>query len=171
MNYIKKLYSGRIGRKNYGLGLLFLISFFILLIAIFASMLSSDNSFFGAFIIIILYVVYIVFLLSLHVRRFHDLGDSGWRVLLFLIPLVNLIILISLLATKGKDETNKYGEAPSKSIKFFDAIFNRNQSDSIITDNQNKDKNNQYCAKCGTQIESNSKFCYKCGTKVITLNE
>lgn len=171
MNYIKKLYSGRISRKNYGLGLLFFIGSFILLIAILASMFSSDNSSFGVFVIVVLYVVFIVHILSLHARRFHDLGDSAWRVLLFLIPLVNLIILISLLATKGKDGGNKYGEVPSKSIKFFDAIFNRNQTIFSITDNQIKNKDNQYCGKCGAQVESNSKFCYKCGAKVIALNE
>ena len=166
MNYIKKLYSGRIGRKNYGLGLLFLIGSFILLIAIFASMFSSDSSSFGVFLIIVLYAIYIVFLFSLHVRRFHDLGDSGWRVLLFLIPLVNLIILISLLATKGKDEVNKYGEAPSKSIKFFDAIFNRSFIASVVTEN-NKSKEVKYCAKCGAQNETDAKFCFKCGAKMI----
>lgn len=169
MNYIKKLYSGRISRKNYGFGLLFLVGSFILLIAIFASMLSSDSSSFGVFIIIILYAVYIVFLLSLHVRRFHDLGDSGWRVLLFLIPLVNLIILISLLATKGKDEANKYGEVPSKSIKFFDAIFNRSFIVSATTES-NKNKEVKYCAKCGAQNETDAKFCFKCGAKTI-INE
>lgn len=171
MNYIKKLFSGRISRKNYGLGLLFFIGSLILLIAILASMFSSDNSSFGVFIIVVLYVAFIVHIFSLHARRFHDLGDSGWRVFLFLIPLVNLIILISLLATKGKAEANQYGEVPSKSTKFFDAIFNRNQTVAVVTDNQNKDKNNQYCAKCGSQVESSSKFCYKCGAKVVALNE
>ena len=170
MNYIKRLYSGRIGRKNYGLGLLFFIGSLILLIAIFASMFSSDSSSsFGVFLIIVLYAVFILHLFSLHVRRFHDLGNSGWRVLLFFIPLVNLIILISLLATKGKDEVNEYGEVPQKSIKFFDAIFNKNQQVSSITE-KNKDMNNQYCVKCGAQIESDSKFCFKCGAK-IALNE
>lgn len=169
MNYIKKLYSGRIGRKNYGLGLLLFIGSLILLIAIFASMFSSDSSSsFGVFLIIVLYAVFILHLFSLHVRRFHDLGNSGWRVLLFFIPLVNLIILISLLATKGKDEVNEYGEVPQKSIKFLDAIFNRYFVASAAIKN-NKDREVKYCAKCGSQIEADSKFCYKCGTKIINI--
>ena len=171
MNYIKKLYSDRISRKNYGLGLLFFIGSLILLIAIFASMFSSDDSSFGVILIVLLYIVFIVHVFSLHARRFHDLGNSGWRVFLFLIPLVNLIMLISLLATRSKDEANQYGEVPSKSIKFFDAIFNRNQTVPVMIDSQSKDKNSQYCAKCGAQIESGSKFCYKCGAKVVALKE
>lgn len=133
MNYIKKLYSGRISRKNYGLGLLFFIgSFisFILLITIVPSMLLLyDNYYFWGFVMIVLYAVFVIHIFSLHVRRFHDLGGNGWRVFLFLIPLVNLMTLIYLLAAEGGRETNQYGEVSSKSIKFFDAIFNSNQKD------------------------------------------
>lgn len=178
IKYIKKLFSGRIGRKNYGLGLLFFIGsvyLLILLIAILASMFLSEDSSFGFFVIVVLYVAlyvaFIVHIFSLHARRFHDLGDSAWRVLLFFIPLVNLIIIISLLTTKGKDEANKYGEVPSRSIKFFDAIFNRNENIFSTTDNQIINKGSQYCGKCGAQIESSSKFCYKCGAKVIALKK
>ncbi len=34
-----------------------------------------------------------------HIRRFHDLGRSGWGVLLFLIPFLNLAWFIHLLTT------------------------------------------------------------------------
>ena len=167
MNYIKKLYSGRIVRKNYGLGLLFLIGSFILLIAIFASMLSSDSSSFGIFLIIVLYAVFIVHIFSLHVRRLHDVGYSGW----WCVPPLTPYVMIALLFMKSRP-ANKYGDIPAKGIKFFDAIFNRNQPISVIVDNEKKNNDgNQYCAKCGTQIESNSKFCYKCGAKIIALNE
>jgi len=167
MNYVKRLYNGRISRKNYGLGLLFFICSFILLIVVAVLMFSSVNSLYYIFAAI-LYVAFIVHIFSLHARRFHDRGDSGWYVLLLFIPLVNLVMLILLLTTKGKDDTNKFGEAPSKSLKFFDAILNRNPSSLVSID---KEKNSiQYCAKCGAQIESGSKFCFKCGAK-IAFNE
>lgn len=169
MNYVRKLFNGRIGRKNYGLGLLFFILIFVFFFVILAYASLDDNQLFFTVSVVVLYVVFIVHIISLHARRFHDLGDSAWRVFLFLIPLVNLIMLISLLATKGKDEANKYGEVPPKSIKFFDAIFNRNQTVLVVVDDQNK--HSQYCAKCGAQVESSSKFCYKCGAKVVVLNQ
>lgn len=167
MNYIKKLYHGRINRKHYGLGLLFFISSFKLSI-VFTFMFLSDNSFpYQTIAIIILYISFIIHLFSLHARRFHDLGKNAWKVFLLFIPVVNLIILISLLIKKGEIHINKYGEPPLKFINFFDSIFNRNQDSDLSINNKNKDIYNQYCIKCGTQCDTDSKFCYKCGTKII----
>lgn len=53
-------------------------------------------------------IVTLVFLLpsiGAAVRRMHDLGKSGWFIL---IPIYNII----LLATEGEDKTNEYGPNP-----------------------------------------------------------
>jgi uncharacterized membrane protein YhaH (DUF805 family) len=47
------------------------------------------------------------------VRRLHDRDISGWAILLFIIPLVN-IYLIVLLFLKGTEGKNKFGEYPLK---------------------------------------------------------
>jgi len=59
--------------------------------------------------------------LAVWVRRFHDIGKSGWLNLLFFIllfvPLVNLVaIIISLifLVRKSDEGPNKYGPMPQK---------------------------------------------------------
>jgi uncharacterized membrane protein YhaH (DUF805 family) len=44
------------------------------------------------------------------IKRFHDLGKSGWQVLFFLIPFVNLFTVFYLLLVPGETVTNKYGE-------------------------------------------------------------
>lgn len=51
--------------------------------------------------------------LSLSVRRLHDIDMSGWFVLLFLIPLVNLIFSICIGCIDTKPSPNKWG-APAK---------------------------------------------------------
>lgn len=43
-------------------------------------------------------------------RRLHDTGRSGWWQLLML-TLIGLIPLIIWLASKGKEESNEYGDA------------------------------------------------------------
>ncbi|NLC67799.1 MAG: DUF805 domain-containing protein, partial [Clostridiaceae bacterium] len=48
------------------------------------------------------------------IKRFHDLGKSGWQVLFLLIPILNFITILNLLLTPGETETNKYGENPIK---------------------------------------------------------
>ena len=49
--------------------------------------------------------------LGLTVRRLHDIGKSGWFILVSLIPLVGAIWLIVLLAKKGDPKDNEFGPA------------------------------------------------------------
>ena len=51
--------------------------------------------------------VYVIFVAM--VRRFHDLGRSGWWSLLALIPLVNLALLVYLAFAPGQKWVNKWG--------------------------------------------------------------
>ena len=44
--------------------------------------------------------------LAAGVRRLHDMGSSGWWLL---VPIANIVFL----ATKSEDRTNGYGEAPA----------------------------------------------------------
>ncbi|MET9087162.1 DUF805 domain-containing protein [Streptomyces sp. NPDC004237] len=53
--------------------------------------------------------------LGVAVRRLHDIGRSGWAILIALIPLIGTIILIVWLASEGKPEQNQYGTNPKYS--------------------------------------------------------
>ena len=46
------------------------------------------------------------------VSRFHDIGWSGWAVLLMFIPPVGFLILLFLLIMPGQKQPNVYGEPP-----------------------------------------------------------
>ena len=48
------------------------------------------------------------------VRRFHDIGMSGWSFFLTMIPIVNFIIGFKLLFKKRTSTSNKYGPSRSK---------------------------------------------------------
>jgi uncharacterized membrane protein YhaH (DUF805 family) len=45
-------------------------------------------------------------------RRLHDIGRSGWWLLIALIPLIGSIILIVWWATAGKSSPNEWGPNP-----------------------------------------------------------
>jgi uncharacterized membrane protein YhaH (DUF805 family) len=47
------------------------------------------------------------------IRRLHDIGRSGWWLLIGLIPLVGWIILIIWAATESDTGANQYGPGPS----------------------------------------------------------
>jgi uncharacterized membrane protein YhaH (DUF805 family) len=65
------------------------------------------------------YIAYalVVFIpgLAVSVRRLHDVGKSGWFLLVSLIPLAGAIWLLVILCTEGENRPNAYGEDPKAS--------------------------------------------------------
>lgn len=56
----------------------------------------------------------IVFLpsLTVSVRRLHDIGRSGWWVLIGIVPCIGTIVTIIFMATEGERDTNRFGPDP-----------------------------------------------------------
>jgi uncharacterized membrane protein YhaH (DUF805 family) len=50
--------------------------------------------------------------LGVAIRRMHDLGKSGWWILVSLIPVAGIIWYIVLAATEGQHGDNQYGADP-----------------------------------------------------------
>ncbi len=50
--------------------------------------------------------------LAVAVRRLHDVGKSGWWLLICLIPLVGAILLLVWFCTDSKPEENQWGFSP-----------------------------------------------------------
>jgi len=53
-----------------------------------------------------------VVILRAVVSRFHDIGWSGWAVLLMFIPPVGILVLLFLLIIPGQKQPNAHGEPP-----------------------------------------------------------
>lgn len=53
-----------------------------------------------------------VVILRAAVSRFHDIGWSGWAVLLMFVPLVGVVAFLLLLVVPGQKRPNLYGEPP-----------------------------------------------------------
>ena len=71
------------------------------------------------------YIIYNLFILlpaiAVLVRRLHDVGKSGWFVLITLIPIVGSIWILVLLCTDSVPGKNQYGLNP-KGIGNYDEI-------------------------------------------------
>ncbi|WP_040725881.1 DUF805 domain-containing protein [Thiomicrorhabdus sp. Kp2] len=50
--------------------------------------------------------------LALSVRRLHDIGKSGWWLLLWLVPILGWIVLLVFYVLDSEKEENKYGVSP-----------------------------------------------------------
>lgn len=52
--------------------------------------------------------------LAVAVRRLHDIGKSGWMILISLIPIIGGIWLLVLLVTNSNPGENEYGANPKE---------------------------------------------------------
>ena len=126
MNYYLKVlkqfadFNGRARRKEYWIyniinsiigGLLFFLDYLLGTTIDFLD-LGEGNS------LGILYLVYALFVfipgLAVAVRRLHDVGQSGWMLLIALIPLIGAIWLLVLYLTDSNPGENKYGPNPKE---------------------------------------------------------
>lgn len=115
--YLKALnqyadFNGRARRKEYWMFFLFNMVFatvaLLIDIAVGTANLDSGSGLFQG----IYSLVVLIPGLALAVRRLHDVGKSGWMLLIALIPLIGAIWLLVLMVTDSKEGTNKWGENP-----------------------------------------------------------
>lgn len=106
------VFSGRARRKEFWFFVLFNIIFAVIALVIDNVLgITIEDLNYGP-----LYLVYVVATilpnLGVAIRRLHDIGKSGWWILIELIPLIGSIWLIVLFARNGEPGENKYGPDP-----------------------------------------------------------
>ncbi|MBL4747042.1 MAG: DUF805 domain-containing protein [Flavobacteriaceae bacterium] len=105
-------FNGRARRKEYWMFNLFNMLFTLLAI-ILDNVIGTASPQLGYGI---LYGIYALALfipgLAVTVRRLHDLGKSGWMLLIVLIPIIGGIWLFVLLVTDSDPRENNYGDYP-----------------------------------------------------------
>ena len=116
--YLKAFkFKGRATRAEYWWAVPFSTLTLVLSVAIGELIEEVRNlpAFIESFILILL-MIYILFnsiaMLSLKVRRFHDIGYSGWSLLWYALPCIGALICLILFAWAGDKFNNEYGESP-----------------------------------------------------------
>jgi uncharacterized membrane protein YhaH (DUF805 family) len=100
-------FSGRARRKEYWM--------FTLINMIIITVLQIIDFTIGTMFISGIYSL-IVFLpsLAVAVRRLHDIGKSGWWLLINIIPVIGFIVMIVFLVKDSEPGPNKYGPNPKE---------------------------------------------------------
>jgi len=178
-------FDGRSRRSEYWMFALFntliLIALVIVGCAGIAATMYHDNGIGGVlFIPFVLYILAaIIPSLAVAVRRFHDIGKSGWMILLFavlgIIPIVGLIasiIQIVMLCQDSDPGTNQYGPNP----KFPEQAFGVLSGSAGFTSMglplgaqpqpPTVGSNFGFCRGCGIRLKDASPFCGNCGGRV-----
>lgn len=140
------MFSGRLGRLGFLIGTAYYLLLYVLLLAgyVFLNQLvgnlgESDNvidKFVHPVLTVVGYVLIFLFAVlqvSIVIRRWHDMDQTGWLVLLSLIPIVNLIAAIFLLFVSGTSGANQYGP-PNTSRGFRAVLFGKGSSGVAVPD-------------------------------------
>ncbi len=132
------VFNGRARRKEYWMFSLFNLIFLIIAIILdnlFGTVINNVG--YGLFYFLYTIAVLIPSL-AVSVRRLHDVGKSGWFLLIVLIPIIGSIWLLVLLVTDGDAEKNKYGDNPKANLS-VDSIADNAQSPSNVNDRSTAD--------------------------------
>jgi uncharacterized membrane protein YhaH (DUF805 family) len=122
-------FSGRARRKEYWMFTLFNIIAAIIAMIIDRILGTTFNMSVGGmeqdlgygYIYLLYALVVLVPGLAVMVRRLHDVGKSGWFLLIVLIPLIGWIWLLVLYCTDSQPFTNKWGPSPKGDLGFGNA--------------------------------------------------
>lgn len=107
-------FGGRARRKEYWMFALFNVIFLIVAI-ILDNVLGTTIGDLPYGVFYFLYALAVLLPgLAVGVRRLHDVGKSGWMMLIGLIPLIGAIWLLVLVCTDSQVGTNKWGENPKE---------------------------------------------------------
>jgi uncharacterized membrane protein YhaH (DUF805 family) len=107
-------FSGRSRRKEYWM---FTLINVIISLAIYAvSFATLSHSTMTSGILVVVFFIYSLLVLvpglAVAVRRLHDIGKSGWMLLIGLIPIVGGIILLVWAVSDSQPGDNLYGPNP-----------------------------------------------------------
>lgn len=107
------LFQGRISKRNYAI-------IFVLAALMNYLYLHTSSVLFKT----VAWMLLFIFGVGVGIRRFHDIGRSGfWSILLY-IPIIGLLIGLFMCYKKGNEGPNKYGEPEDPKRNFFKSLLN-----------------------------------------------
>jgi len=112
-------FSGRARRKEYWMFTLFLVIFYIVAMGIdnlLGITFPIPGMFYGP-VYVVFGLLMILPTLAVSVRRLHDIGKSGWFILIGLIPFIGGIWLLVLFLTNSKPGDNEFGPNPKEIVE------------------------------------------------------
>lgn len=103
--------TGRIGRVRY-LGWSMAMAFAAMGVGLLAALGTAISPAIGIILVIALAIGAIVVGVQIGVQRLHDIGWSGWLLLLNLVPVVGGVFSLIMLLVPGTTDANRYGPPP-----------------------------------------------------------
>jgi len=107
-------FSGRARRKEYWMFVLFDIIFAIVAMILDNILGLTAGELPYGFFYFLYGLALLIPALAVAVRRLHDVGTSGWMILIALIPIIGAIWLLGLMVSDSNPGENQYGPNPKE---------------------------------------------------------
>lgn len=117
--------SGRIGRVRY-LGWLMAMTLCFIPIMLIGTGIAAMSSTLAILVLGIVSIAAVVIGIFIGVQRLHDIGWSGWLLLVHLVPVVGSVFALLMLIIPGTQGVNRYGPPPppnSTAVKILAWLF------------------------------------------------
>lgn len=106
----------RLNRKSYTTSLLLVFAFVFVaylldIILYMATGTELESNKYGMPFLLLSVIIGTIYQVMIGVKRLHDIGRSGWELLVAFVPLVGLVIALPMLFRKGTEGNNKYGKS------------------------------------------------------------
>ena len=108
-------FSGRAHRKEYWMFLLINLVVSVAL-ALIDSLIGSVSESGMGLLSSVYSIGVLIPSLALSVRRLHDIGRTGWWVLISIIPVIGAVVLLVFMLLDSEPGSNRYGANPKEGI-------------------------------------------------------
>lgn len=114
--------NGRIGRMRY-VAWSMVYSLAILPVALICALAFNISTWLGGLLAVVALIGAMIVGVQISVKRLHDIGWSGWLLLIALVPLVGSIFQIITFVMPGTKGSNLYGPPPPENSQAVKVIF------------------------------------------------
>jgi uncharacterized membrane protein YhaH (DUF805 family) len=112
------VFSGRARRQEYWMFVLFNMIITVVLVMI-EGIADSDSEGSRSTLATLYGLAVLIPSLAVGVRRLHDIGNSGWWMLIGLIPIIWTIVLLIFAVRDSQSTDNQYGPNPKREITTY----------------------------------------------------
>lgn len=114
--------EGRIGRMRYiAWSMVFMFALFPALLI--GALAIKASVLLGGLIMTVIGIAAIIVGIQISVKRLHDVGWSGWLLLITLIPFVGSIFQLLIFVMPGSQGSNRFGAAPPENSQAVKVLF------------------------------------------------
>lgn len=114
--------KGRLGRMRF-IAWSLLLMLAMVPAMLFGTLIMQSSVMLGGFLLVVMGLLVSVVAIQFSIKRLHDIGWSGWLLLISLVPVLGGIFQLLILLIPGSNSSNRYGAPPPANSTAVKVLF------------------------------------------------